>query len=128
MRSDLGGRGDGAASGVQQRPRFCNGMGHGVRGPEALDMLKAWNTGHPGGITTLHANSAEAGLYRLEQLIQETVVTVPRDLIVQAIDIIVFIAGRGNARRIETLLELTGLDDDGNYQVTPIGRPTLHTI
>lgn len=99
-----------------------------VRGPEALDMLKAWNTGHPGGITTLHANSAEAGLYRLEQLIQETVVTVPRDLIVQAIDIIVFIAGRGNARRIETLLELTGLDDDGNYQVTPIGRPTLHTI
>jgi type IV secretion system protein VirB11 len=29
-----------------------------VRGPEALDMLKAWNTGHPGGITTLHANSA----------------------------------------------------------------------
>jgi type IV secretion system protein VirB11 len=61
-------------------------------------------------------------------LIQETVVTVPRDLIVQAIDIIVFIAGRGNARRIETLLELTGLDDDGSYQVTPIGRPTLHTI
>jgi type IV secretion system protein VirB11 len=99
-----------------------------VRGPEALDMLKAWNTGHPGGITTLHANSAEAGLYRLEQLIQETVVTVPRDLIVQTIDIIVFISGRGNARRIETLLELTGLDDDGNYQVTPIGRPTLHTI
>lgn len=55
-------------------------------------------------------------------------VTVPRDLIVQTIDIIVFITGRGNARRIETLLELTGLDDDGNYQVTPIGRPTLHTI
>ncbi|GAB5377768.1 MAG: hypothetical protein AcusKO_42300 [Acuticoccus sp.] len=42
-----------------------------VRGAEALDMLKAWNTGHPGGITTLHANSALAGLYRLEQLIQE---------------------------------------------------------
>jgi type IV secretory pathway VirB2 component (pilin) len=37
-----------------------------VRGPEALDMLKAWNTGHPGGITTVHANSAHAGLYRLE--------------------------------------------------------------
>ncbi len=34
-----------------------------VRGPEALDMLKAWNTGHPGGITTVHANSAEAALY-----------------------------------------------------------------
>ncbi len=40
-----------------------------VRGPEALDMLKAWNTGHPGRITTLHANFAHVGLYRLEQLI-----------------------------------------------------------
>src|SRR5690606_30331354 len=69
-----------------------------VRGPEALDMLKAWNTGHPGGITTVHANSAPAGLYRLEQLVQETVVTVPRDLIVEAIDLVVFLAGRGPAR------------------------------
>jgi type IV secretion system protein VirB11 len=48
-----------------------------VRGPEALDMLKAWNTGHPGGIATVHANSAHAALYRLEQLIQEAVVAVP---------------------------------------------------
>ena len=45
-----------------------------VRGPEALDMLKAWNTGHPGGITTVHANSAPAGLLRLEQLVHEAVV------------------------------------------------------
>ena len=42
-----------------------------VRGIEALDMLKAWNTGHPGGIATLHANSALAALYRLEQLVEE---------------------------------------------------------
>ncbi|HUL08528.1 MAG TPA: P-type conjugative transfer ATPase TrbB, partial [Candidatus Acidoferrum sp.] len=39
-----------------------------VRGAEALDMLKAWNTGHPGGIATVHANSARSALYRLEQL------------------------------------------------------------
>ena len=52
-----------------------------VRGPEALDMLKAWNTGHPGGIATVHANSARAALHRLEQLVQESVVTVPRRLI-----------------------------------------------
>src|SRR3546814_2708837 len=39
-----------------------------VRGAEALDMLKAWNTGHPGGIATVHANSAASALYRLEQL------------------------------------------------------------
>src|SRR3546814_10438406 len=52
-----------------------------VRGPEALDMLKAWNTGHPGGIATVNANSAHAALYRMAQLIQEAVVTVPRRLV-----------------------------------------------
>src|SRR3546814_9249964 len=55
-----------------------------VRGREALDMLKAWNTGHPGGIATVHTNSATAALYRLEQLVQESVVTVPRRLIDEA--------------------------------------------
>jgi P-type conjugative transfer ATPase TrbB len=99
-----------------------------VRGPEALDMLKAWNTGHPGGITTVHANSGEAGLYRLEQLVQEAVVTVPRDLIVQAIDVVVFIEGRGSNRRVESVLELTCLDDDGEYELKPLVRPTLHTV
>ena len=99
-----------------------------VRGSEALDMLKAWNTGHPGGITTVHANSAEAGLYRLEQLVQEVVVTVPRDLIVQAIDIVVYLEGRGTSRRVETVLELTSLDEDGDYLLQPLGRPTLHTV
>jgi type IV secretion system protein VirB11 len=99
-----------------------------VRGPEALDMLKAWNTGHPGGITTVHANSAHAGLYRLEQLVQEAVVTVPRNLIVEAIDIVVFLAGRGPSRRVETLLEVASLDTDGQYVLRPIGRPVLHTV
>ena len=99
-----------------------------VRGPEALDMLKAWNTGHPGGITTVHANSGADGLYRLEQLVQEAVVTVPRDLIVQAIDLVVFITGRGADRRVETLLEVASLDADGDYLLKPLGRPTLHTV
>ena len=88
-----------------------------VRGKEALDMLKAWNTGHPGGIATVHANSAASALYRLEQLVQETVVTVPRRLIAEAIDMIVFIAGRGLARRVETIARVAGLDPDGNYAV-----------
>jgi len=99
-----------------------------VRGAEALDMLKAWNTGHPGGIATVHANSGRAALYRLEQLIQEAVVTVPRRLIAEAIDIIVFIQGRGMARRIESVSEVTGLDADGDYAVTdfnPHRFPTL---
>jgi type IV secretion system protein TrbB len=99
-----------------------------VRGPEALDMLKAWNTGHPGGLTTVHANSAAAGLYRLEQLVQEAVVTVPRPLIVEAIDIIVFVSGRGASRRVETLLEVTSLDASGEYVLRPLGRPVLQSM
>jgi len=88
-----------------------------VRGGEALDMLKAWNTGHPGGIATVHANSATSALLRIEQLIQEAVVTVPRRLIAEAIDMVVFIAGRGSARRVDRLARVAGLDPDGNYAV-----------
>jgi type IV secretion system protein VirB11 len=91
-----------------------------VRGGEALDMLKAWNTGHPGGIATVHANSAPAALHRLEQLIQEAVVIVPRRLIAEAIDLVVFISGRGSARRIETILAVAGLDAAGDYALRPI--------
>jgi type IV secretion system protein VirB11 len=94
-----------------------------VRGAEALDMLKAWNTGHPGGIATVHANSGRAALYRLEQLIQEAVVTVPRRLIAEAIDIVVFIQGRGLARRIESISEVTGLDRGGDYTVSEMASP-----
>src|SRR3546814_9545958 len=75
------------------------------------------NTGHPGGIATVHANSATAALYRLEQLVQESVVTVPRRLIAEAIDTIVFISGRGLARRIDTIARVAGLDAQGGYAV-----------
>ena len=66
-----------------------------VRGAEALDLLKAWGTGHPGGVGTLHAGSAIGALRRLEQLIQEAVVTVPRALIAETIDVIAVLSGRG---------------------------------
>ena len=95
-----------------------------VRGAEALDMLKAWNTGHPGGIATVHANSARAALYRIEQLVQEAVTTVPRRLIAEAIDLIVFIKGRGPARRVESVAELKGLNPSGDYLLEiPPGLP-----
>lgn len=99
-----------------------------VRGAEALDMLKAWNTGHPGGIATVHANSARAALYRLEQLCQESVVTVPRRLIAEAIDLVVFIAGRGSSRRLETIAEVTGLDGNGDYAVSVLAPPRLQAL
>ena len=91
-----------------------------VRGAEALDMLKAWNTGHPGGIATVHANSAASALTRIEQLVQESVVTVPRRLIAEAIDIIVFIAGRGAARRIATIARVEGVTAAGDFALTEI--------
>lgn len=98
-----------------------------VRGAEALDMLKAWNTGHPGGIATVHANSARSALYRLEQLVQESVVTVPRRLIAEAIDMIVFIAGRGTGRRIETIATVSGLDAEGDYAFTELTTTPFQT-
>lgn len=95
-----------------------------VRGGEALDMLKAWNTGHPGGVATVHANSARSALYRLEQLIQEAVVTVPRRLIADAIDMIVFIEGRGSARRIAAVEAVEGLDASGDYALRDLVSET----
>ena len=91
-----------------------------VRGPEALAMLKAWNTGHPGGIATIHANSAPAALTRVEQLVQESVVSVPRRLIAEAIDLVVFIAGRGAARRIATVARVEGVGATGDYALTEL--------
>lgn len=99
-----------------------------VRGAEALDMLKAWNTGHPGGIATVHANSARSALYRIEQLCQEAVVTVPRRLIAEATDMIVFIAGRGSSRRIDTIAEVAGLDGNGDYAVAALTPVQLKAL
>jgi len=95
-----------------------------VRGPEALDMLKAWNTGHPGGIATVHANNARAALYRIESLIQEAVVTVPRRLIAEAIDMVVFISGRGTQRRIASISQVQGLEPNGDYRLTDLLAPS----
>lgn len=92
-----------------------------VRGPEALDLLKAWGTGHPGGIGTLHAGTALGALRRLEQLIQEIVVTVPRALIAETIDVIAVLSGRGSARRLSELAMVDGLDPvAGDYRVHPV--------
>jgi len=80
-----------------------------VRGSEALDLLKAWGTGHPGGVGTIHAGSALGALRRLEQLIQEAVVTVPRALIAETINLVAVLAGRGSERRLAELAFVAGL-------------------
>lgn len=98
-----------------------------VRGAEALDLLKAWGTGHPGGIGTVHAGSALGALRRLEQLVQEAVVTVPRALIAETINVIAVLAGRGTERRLVELVRVEGLGPAGDYlfatavSLTPAG-------
>jgi type IV secretion system protein TrbB len=92
-----------------------------VRGGEALDLIKAWGTGHPGGVGTLHAGSAIGALRRLEQLVQEAVVTVPRALIAETIDLVAVLSGRGAARRLAELSLVEGLTATGDYALTPAG-------
>ncbi|KRQ98400.1 conjugal transfer protein TrbB [Bradyrhizobium valentinum] len=92
-----------------------------VRGAEALDLLKAWGTGHPGGVGTIHAGTALGALRRLEQLIQEAVVTVPRALIAETIDVIAVLSGRGTNRRLTELARVEGLTSDGDYLISLSG-------
>jgi len=95
-----------------------------VRGSEALDLLKAWGTGHPGGIGTIHAGTALGALRRLEQLIQEAVITVPRALIAETIDVVAVLAGRGAERRLAELAHVEGLNRNGDYALSQAGdRP-----
>ena len=93
-----------------------------VRGGEALDLLKAWNTGHPGGLSTVHANSAAEVLRRLEDLLLEVTAQPLRRAIGQAIDLIVHIRRAGGARRVDEVLALDGLDAAGGYRLQSASR------
>jgi len=79
-----------------------------VRDGAALEVLKAWNTGHPGGLLTLHANSAEDALARLEDLAMESSAHPPRRLIASAVDLIVFIGRTETGRRVSEIIEVGG--------------------
>ena len=99
-----------------------------VRGPEALDLLKAWGTGHPGGIGTIHAGTAIGALRRLEQLIQEAVITVPRALIAETINLIAVLQGRSKDRHLAELAFVTGLDPHSNdYCLVTAAAPEGNT-
>ncbi|NNE19748.1 MAG: P-type conjugative transfer ATPase TrbB [Myxococcales bacterium] len=83
-----------------------------VRGPEALTLLKAWNTGHPGGFSSLHANDAQAALRRIEMLIQEACGQRMPELIAEVVDLIVHLERGAN---VEGLLRVHGYEH-GRYQ------------
>lgn len=88
-------------------------VGEMREGSAALETLKAWNTGHPGGVSTIHANSAREALSRLEDLLQEVVASPSPRMVAQAVDIVVHIARTRAGRSVEAVLELKGLDATG---------------
>ncbi|HBZ70776.1 MAG TPA: P-type conjugative transfer ATPase TrbB [Deltaproteobacteria bacterium] len=88
-----------------------------VRGREALEMLKAWNTGHPGGIATVHANDAGAALSRLDQLVQEAGVPSQPQLIAEAVDLVVAIERTPTGRRVTEVVRVEGYDQANGYRL-----------
>jgi type IV secretion system protein VirB11 len=90
-----------------------------VRGSEAHTLLKAWNTGHPGGAATVHANDAMSGLLRLESLVAESTNAPQQNLIAEAVDLVVFIdeePALKAGRKVREVLLVTGYRD-GQYLV-----------
>ena len=90
-----------------------------VRGAEAHTLLKAWNTGHPGGAATVHANDALSGLIRLESLVAEATSAPQQRLIAEAVDLVVFVDEESSVRagrKVREVLLVTGYSN-GNYQV-----------
>jgi len=91
-----------------------------VRGREALALLKAWNTGHPGGVTTIHANSAKAALTRLSSLVQEAGVPPQPELIAETINVVAFIARTNAGRRVTELIRVNGYDPRRGFAVASV--------
>src|SRR5579871_2101644 len=90
-----------------------------VRGAEAHSLLKAWNTGHPGGMATVHANDALSGLIRLESLVAEATSAPQQQLIAEAVDLVVFIDEEPDlaaGRKVREILLVNGYAE-GAYQV-----------
>ena len=94
-------------------------IGEMREGSAALETLKAWNTGHPGGLSTIHANSATETLARIEDLIAELGSAVPRRMIAQAVDVVVHIRRTSQGRRIEEIASVSA-GSDGAYRMTPL--------
>ena len=86
-----------------------------VRDGAALTLLKAWNTGHPGGVATVHANTAESALRRFEQLTAEASQQPMREVIGEAVDLIISIERTAKGRALRDILHINGFVN-GRYQ------------
>lgn len=86
-----------------------------VRDGAALTLLKAWNTGHPGGVTTIHSNTAMSALRRLEQLTAEASQQPMQEVIGEAVDLVVSIERTGKGRRVHEVIHIEGYRNN-HYQ------------
>jgi type IV secretion system protein VirB11 len=96
-----------------------------IRDGSALEMLKAWNTGHPGGIATVHANDTRSMLDRVCQLIEEVVPRAPRVLVAQTINLCVHLrrdASHPAGRSLTGMDRVVGVTGDAKWQLEPVGR------
>lgn len=91
-----------------------------IRDGAALNLLKAWNTGHPGGISTIHANSCLEALGQLESYISEVSLQPQQKTISRVVNLIINIKKEGTKRVISQIIEVLGLDEKGNYQIKDI--------
>lgn len=97
-------------------------VGEMREGSAALETLKAWNTGHPGGLSTIHANSAAEALSRLADLLAEVGSPLPARVIAKAVNVIVHIRREPHRRRADAILKVTGWSADG-YALCEVGGP-----
>jgi type IV secretion system protein VirB11 len=86
-----------------------------VRGVEALALLDAWATGHPGGVATVHASSAEGALNRLDRLAQRANVPPQSELVAEAVHLVVLIEGGHAKRRVTEIARVRGLNQSGQF-------------
>lgn len=91
-----------------------------VRDGSALALLKAWNTGHPGGVGTVHANDAKAGLIRVAQLIAEVTPQPQSELIAEAVNLIVSIKRTATGRVVDEIVRVNGWSSSGGFDVTSL--------
>lgn len=97
---------------MRQRPdRIIVGE---IRGGEALSLLIAWNSGHPGGLCTIHSETAERGLSQLEQYVQIVSVSAQEKLIAQSVNLIIVLKRVGNERKVSEIAEVKGYEK-GKY-------------
>jgi type IV secretion system protein VirB11 len=90
-----------------------------VRGAEALELLKGWMTGHPGGVATIHGESALAGLIQLENYVAEATSAPKQTLIAETIHLVIFIdleATIRAGRKVKEVAVVLG-HENGRYQL-----------